>query len=174
MKLEDFLPIMAQNAQRIRTMVAGVDETQARWKPSAAEWSILEVVNHLLDEERHDFRVRLDYILTRPGESWPHIDPEGWVTQRHYNETNLAESLQAFLDEREWSIEWLKIWNRLTGALLRKNPLAASRLVICSPLGSPMICCTCVSLWNYIGRIPYSNFSPTTHNMRGSGNGAIG
>lgn len=108
MKLEDFLPVMTQNAQRIRALAAGVGEAQARWKPAADEWSILEVVNHLLDEERQDFRVRLDYILHRPGESWPQIDPQGWVTQRHYNEQDLAESLRDFLAEREWSIQWLQ------------------------------------------------------------------
>ena len=35
-----------------------VDE-QARWKPGADRWSLLEVINHLYDEEREDFRKRL-------------------------------------------------------------------------------------------------------------------
>jgi hypothetical protein len=108
MNLETFLPVMAQNAQRIRILVEGISDEQARWKPGPDEWSILEVVNHLYDEERQDFRVRLDYILQRPGETWPRIDPQGWVTARKYNEQDLSESLQKFLAEREWSLNWLQ------------------------------------------------------------------
>ena len=108
MEIERISATMQTNAQRIAALVAGVDETQARWKPDAASWSILEVVNHLLDEEREDFRVRIDYTLHRPGEAWPPIDPGGWVTARRYNARNLAESLEAFLSERERSLAWLR------------------------------------------------------------------
>ena len=96
------------NAQQIAAMVAGVDAIQACWKPDAASWSILEVVNHLLDEEREDFRVRIDYTLHRPGVAWPPIDPGGWVTARNYNARDLAASLAAFLDERAQSLAWLQ------------------------------------------------------------------
>ena len=46
----------------IQAVLAGVDAEQARWKPDADSWSILEVVCHLVDEEREDFRTRLDHI----------------------------------------------------------------------------------------------------------------
>lgn len=98
---------LAQNAETIRAMVAGINTEQARWKPTAQEWSILEVVNHLYDEEREDFRTRVDYVLHRPGEAAPNIDPAGWVTARGYNQRDLAESLQNFLYEREQSVLWL-------------------------------------------------------------------
>ena len=91
---------MALNAERIRALAAGVAPDAARWKPDPETWSILEVVNHLYDEERLDFRVRLDIILHRPEEPWPRIDPQGWVTERRYNERELAPSLEAFLAER--------------------------------------------------------------------------
>ena len=114
----DHLPAqMMENAVRIRTLLQGVSDEQARWKPNADSWSMLEVINHLLDEERRDFRVRLDYTLHRPGEPWPPIDPGGWVTARGYNQRNLEESLAQFLSEREASIAWLrrlgKRWKKL-------------------------------------------------------------
>jgi hypothetical protein len=40
----------------------------------------------------------VDYALHRPGESWPKIDPQGWVTERRYNDRDLAGSVQSFLD----------------------------------------------------------------------------
>ncbi|MBN1583031.1 MAG: DinB family protein, partial [Anaerolineae bacterium] len=98
---------MTQNAERIRALVEGVSDTQARWKPDPEAWSILEVVNHLYDEEREDFRARLDHVLHRPDQTWPGIDPQGWVTARRYNERELDSSLDQFLSEREKSIAWL-------------------------------------------------------------------
>ncbi|MGD8466167.1 MAG: DinB family protein [Anaerolineae bacterium] len=98
---------MSLNAERIRALLRGIPAAQARWRPEPESWSMLEVVNHLLDEEREDFKVRLDYTLHRPGEPWPAIDPEGWVTAREYNERDLEPSLAAFLRERDASLAWL-------------------------------------------------------------------
>lgn len=81
---------------------------QARWKPAPEKWSVLEVVNHLYDEERDDFRFRLDSLLHRPEEAWPPIDPQGWAVERKYNEREPGESLERFLEERRKSVEWLK------------------------------------------------------------------
>jgi hypothetical protein len=63
---------------------------------------------YLLDEEREDFRVRLDIILHYPDRKMPPIDPEGWVVERRYNDRNLNESLEQFLSERKVSLEWLE------------------------------------------------------------------
>ena len=108
MDLDRLLPQMEQDAKRVHALARGVSDEQARWKPDSDTWSILEVVNHLLDEERYDFRVRLDYTLHRPGEPWPPIDPGGWVTERRYNQRELDASLAQFLSERKDSIAWLR------------------------------------------------------------------
>jgi hypothetical protein len=119
---EPMTALMASNAERIRTLVQDVSGEQARWKPDADSWSILEVVKHLYDEEREDFRVRLDIILHRPDEAWPKIDPQGWVTARRYNEGDLATSLDGFLREREASLAWLQT---VAGADWEKTYMAA-------------------------------------------------
>lgn len=98
---------LAQNAETIRCLVAGIGHEQAHWKPTPDDWSIVEVINHLYDEEREDFRLRLDTVLHRPGEDPPGIDPEGWVLARNYNARELAESTQRWVDERQHSLRWL-------------------------------------------------------------------
>lgn len=95
------------HADVFAALVAGVDAAQARWKPEPAQWSILEVVNHLADEEVEDFRTRLDHTLHRPGEPWPKIDPPGWAVARGYNQRDLAESLGRFRGARADSVAWL-------------------------------------------------------------------
>lgn len=107
MDLKKYIIQMADTAEAVRSLVTGVSAEQARWKPDPQSWSILEVVNHLLDEEREDFRVRLEIILFKPDQPWPPIDPEGWVTQRDYNQRDLAESLLGYQAERQKSINWL-------------------------------------------------------------------
>lgn len=99
---------MEDNARSIRSLTAGVGAEQARWKPASDSWSILEVINHLYDEEREDFRYRLDWILHHNGEPWRANDPQGWVTERKYNERNFEQSVNNFLAEREQSIAGLR------------------------------------------------------------------
>jgi hypothetical protein len=107
MDLQQCIQLMTDNAERIRLLAQGVSDQQARWKPDASSWSILEVINHLDDEEREDFRMRLDIILHHPDQPWPPIDPEGWVHTRSYNERDLDASIQNFLAERQRSLAWL-------------------------------------------------------------------
>lgn len=99
---------LAHNAEAIQGLIRGISEQQARWRPDPESWSILEVINHLYDEEREDFRAHLDAILHHPEQPWLSIDPQGWVTQRGYNQRDPEESLNNFLLERDKSLKWLE------------------------------------------------------------------
>jgi hypothetical protein len=99
---------LSGTAETIQSLVHHVEKEQAVWKPSTNEWSILEVINHLADEEDQDFRTRFDLILNQPDTTWPAIHPSAWVTERAYNSRDLSESLERFLLERDKSITWLK------------------------------------------------------------------
>ena len=115
--LESVTARMAANAETIRTLVQPLTDEQATWRPAPEQWSVLEVVNHLLDEEQDDFRLRLDLTLHHPEKAWPGIDPKAAVRDRSYNERDPAESLQRFLEARDLSLSWLRTlkapdWNR--------------------------------------------------------------
>ena len=99
---------MSLNAERIASLARGISDEHGRWKPDPASWSILEVVNHLYDEEVEDFRAPLGVVLEHPEQDFPPIDPEGWVAARAYNGRELAESLMGFLTERAVSLRWLR------------------------------------------------------------------
>jgi hypothetical protein len=98
--------LTAQSAS-IAQLCAALSEEDARIKPDPQSWSILEVINHLYDEEREDFRQRLDLTLHQPEADWPPIDPDGWVTSRAYQQRDLQQSLGNFAAERQRSLAWL-------------------------------------------------------------------
>ena len=98
---------LVNSTEMIRALFRDIDQDQAQVKPDAESWSILEVICHLYDEEREDFREHLDFILHRQDEEWHPIDPQGWVTERKYNEQNVHEMAVQFFAERKKSLEWL-------------------------------------------------------------------
>jgi hypothetical protein len=98
---------LALNRDRVASLARGISEDQTRWKPNEDSWSVLEVICHLADEEEYDFPVRLRIILEDPEKTWPEIDPSGWVEERKYNEEDLFESLNRYMELRNDSLEWL-------------------------------------------------------------------
>lgn len=88
--------------------VAPVDAEDSRWKPPSGAWSILEIVNHLADEEVRDFRTRVELTLRDPALDWPPIDPERWAREERYNEREFSTSVAQFVAERRTSVLWLR------------------------------------------------------------------
>jgi hypothetical protein len=89
-------------------LVAGLSDDDLRWRPSENEWSILEVLCHLADEEVEDFRVRLELTLRVDGSPWPPIDPPQAALERNYRGQDARDVLDRFAAERAASIAWLK------------------------------------------------------------------
>ncbi|NER12231.1 DinB family protein [Leptobacterium flavescens] len=78
------------------------------WKPHKDKWCLLEVLCHLYDEEREDFRFRIKWVLEKPGVVPPPFDPTVWVKERNYMGQDYRQMLKKFLQEREESVKWLK------------------------------------------------------------------
>ena len=80
-----------------------------RWKPAPDKWCLLEILCHLRDEEREDFRARFKHILEKPEQQFVSIDPQAWVSERAYLDTDYETALTEFLEERTRSIEYLAL-----------------------------------------------------------------
>ena len=107
MRAERLYDELAYGLDIVRALLTGMSSEEAAVKRDATSWSVLEVVCHLADEERDDFRRRVDLILHRPDDAWTPIDPEGWVVQRRYNARDLTESVIDLVAERQCSLAWL-------------------------------------------------------------------
>lgn len=108
MNLENAVRQLDQQGKVISSLGTDLSDEQARWKPAPEDWSILEVLNHLVDEEKLDFRRHLHHILSTPDEPWPKIAPQDWVVEKNYNQQSLAQTNDNFKSERKKSLEWLK------------------------------------------------------------------
>lgn len=94
-----------------RGLLEGRTQSEQRWLETPEKWSLQIMVCHLYDEEREDFRARVKHVLETPDQPMPKIDPQAWITERRYMEQDYDQKLQAFLDERARSVEWLRSLN---------------------------------------------------------------
>ncbi|MFZ9858484.1 MAG: DinB family protein [Roseiflexaceae bacterium] len=104
MEVARLCDILANQAAAIGSLTADIDDATARLQLKASEWTLLEVMCHLYDEEREDFRVRVIQTLTQPDLSLANIDPEGWVLSRGYAQRVFSIVREQFLAERQQSI----------------------------------------------------------------------
>ena len=108
MKFETLYRELQNSTDIIRALLVGLTQEEAQARPDESSWSILEVICHLHDEEREDFREHLDFILHRQHEEYHAIDPQRWVKERRYNEQDFQVMQDKFFAERQHSLSWLK------------------------------------------------------------------
>ncbi len=99
---------LTSNAEVFSGLLKNKTESEYLWKPKENKWCLLEIVCHLYDEEREDFRMRVKTTLETPGELPPPIDPVKWVSERNYIDQEYDEMVSKFLDERKASIQYLE------------------------------------------------------------------
>ena len=99
---------LKRNQKVFKHLFHGLNREQYLWKPQPDKWCLLEILCHLHDEEREDFRARVQHVLQTPEQPLPPIDPQGWVASRKYMEHDYDEALNDFLAERDESVAYLE------------------------------------------------------------------
>jgi hypothetical protein len=99
---------LANNIEVYRQLLKNLDAGQIAYRQNISKWNLLEVVCHLLDEEKEDFGARVRHTLLHPELPLPSIDPVGWVISRNYAGRQFDEVVALFLLEREKNITWLQ------------------------------------------------------------------
>jgi hypothetical protein len=99
---------LSRNREVFKNLLFGLDKTEYLWKSKPDKWCLLEIICHLFDEEREDFRARIFHLFENPELLLPQIDPPGWVQERIYIQQNYSEKLDNFLKERERSVKQLR------------------------------------------------------------------
>ena len=99
---------LARNKEVFRWQLQAKTHEEYAFKPTPDKWCMLEVLCHLIDEEKEDFRTRVKYVLRDPTEQLPIFDPTTWPISRNYIGQDYELKVAEFLDERTKSIEWLE------------------------------------------------------------------
>lgn len=99
---------LSRNKDVFRDLLHGLTREMYLWKPAPEKWCLLEIICHLFDEEREDFRARTKHVLETPDDPMTPIDPVAWVKERAYLEQDFEPSLEKFLKERNASVDWLQ------------------------------------------------------------------
>ena len=107
MDIDQVIKGLKRNKGVFAALLENRTEEEYRFKPSQQQWCMLEVICHLLDEEREDFRTRVKLILANPEQELPKFNPLDWVHERNYLDQNFRIILERFIEEREVSIAWL-------------------------------------------------------------------
>lgn len=107
MNTESIVSELQRNGEVIRQLLTHTPRKVYTYRYAPGKWSLLEVICHLYDEEREDFRARVKQILSDPTEPWVKIDPPAWVYDRHYAKQDFEKKIQEFVIERDRSVAWL-------------------------------------------------------------------
>lgn len=108
MNHQEIIAKLELNKAVFKAMFSGLAADEIMWRPKPEKWCLLEIVCHLYDEEREDFRARVKHTFESPGSEMPKIDPQAWVAERKYMERNFEEMVNHFLSERDQSVAWLR------------------------------------------------------------------
>ena len=87
-------------------LLSGLDAATWRERPAATEWSPLEIVCHLRDEETEDFGARIR-VIAEGGHAFVTIDPARWVEERRYRDADPIAALAALHERRAASLVFL-------------------------------------------------------------------
>ncbi len=101
--MDEIIRRLAADAEAIRALLEPLSEEQAEWKPGPEIWSMKEVMIHVYNEERIDFRKHLKEMLAQPPRPWSAYRREELI-----DPPTFQQALEDFLTERAVSIAWLK------------------------------------------------------------------
>jgi len=101
--IKDVIRQLTANAQAIRYLLQTISNEQAHWKPNPDTWCLKEVMEHVYNEEKIDFRKHLKEMFNDPPHTWGEFRREEYVAVE-----GCSQALGGFLTEREASIAWLK------------------------------------------------------------------
>ena len=99
-ELQDVIAFLAETPEVVRRLTGALGGADLRWKPSAAEFSVLENACHLRDIEREGYTVRLRRLLTEDEPVLADIDGDQLARERDYQSQELATALAAFAEAR--------------------------------------------------------------------------
>jgi hypothetical protein len=97
---------LARLPATLDALLSDLDDALWRSRPAPNEWSPVEIVCHLRDEETEDFGARVRVVAEGRAAFVP-IDPERWAKERGYREDDPRAALVALKQRRRDNLAFL-------------------------------------------------------------------
>jgi len=110
------------NKEAFYNLLKNENKAMYLYKQTPEKWCLLEIISHLYDEERLDFRFRVEWVLEKPNQIPPPFNPLNWVTEHQYMQQDYETMLNKFMHEREQSLVWLKSLKNVNWANSFEHP----------------------------------------------------
>lgn len=85
-------------------------------------WSLLQIAQHLVVEERDDFRARLSALLSNPNDSFESFEWPFGSEDDDIRKLDLDAVVMAFDTERAHSLRWLRTLDHIDLNIVHQNP----------------------------------------------------
>ena len=131
---EEIIRQLTCNVEAIRALLQTVSEEQARWQPKPETWSLFEVMGHVYNEERIDFKKHLKEMLNDPSKPWGEFHRDDLISVE-----NCHQALQGFIIERESSLIWLKSLESPDWGIKSQAPFGPSDIPIVLSAGDVLV-----------------------------------
>jgi uncharacterized damage-inducible protein DinB len=95
-----------QFAERLAQLLGTVDQAQSSYKPAANEWSIREIVGHLIDIDEL-YGERINSMLESENPTFAAFLPDAVVSAKQYHDQDLADLLTTYLERRQLTVDGL-------------------------------------------------------------------
>ncbi len=92
-----------------------------RWS-SEERRSLLQIAQHLVAEERYDFRARLSTVLRNPHDPFPSFEWPFGSEDDPARKRDLESAVAMFRTERAASLRWLRSLGRIDSDIVHRNP----------------------------------------------------
>ncbi len=97
---------LARLPRVLDALLGDVDMATWRERPTPTEWSPVEIVCHLRDEETEDFGARLR-VIAEAGRAFTAIDPVRWAQERAYRDVDPRTALTTFAERRAATLAFI-------------------------------------------------------------------
>lgn len=94
--------------ERLAAVAAGLTPPELTRRPRDGEWSLKEVMAHLLKVERDVFLSRLRRMAGEERPAFERFDPDAWAAERDHREGSFADDLAAFTTARHETVAFLE------------------------------------------------------------------
>jgi hypothetical protein len=106
--LSEVIAAVERGPEDLRAVAEGLTPGQLRHRPLEGEWSMKEVMAHLLKVERDLFLPRLRRLAREERPRFERFDPDGWASERDHREGDFAEEWRLFAAVRRETVTFLR------------------------------------------------------------------